>query len=86
MIPEAAIHPKITLGNNKPTPIQHYDCHQAHRTLGQYKAPNSNQDTHLQYLLKKSNVWLVAIQEANLTRQEAQAAYEMIWFPSISYG
>ena len=87
MIPAANIQPKISLDNDdKSTPIQHYDCHHAHRTLGQYKAPSGNQDKHLQYLSTKSNGWLVAIQEANLTRQEAQAAYEMIWFPSISYG
>ena len=68
------------------TPIQHYDCDKAHRTLGQYKSPNGNQSAQLAHMQKKSNEWLAAIQEANLTHQEAKAAYEMIWFPSLSYG
>ena len=87
IVPPTDISPKIILHNDtQSTPIQHYDCNTAHRTLGQFKAPNGNQSTHLLHLEKKSNAWLTAIQEAHLTRQEAHAAYTMLWFPSLSYG
>ena len=55
-------------------------------TLGEFKAPNGSQLAHLQHMEKKSSDWLNAIQDAQLTRQEARAAYTMQWFPSLSYG
>ena len=50
------------------------------------KAPNGDQTAQLQYLATKSEKWLVAIKEAQLSRSEAKAAYESIWLPSMSYG
>ena len=87
MKPPNTIQPKIVLHNNHTvTPIQHLNPNQAHRTLGQYKAPDGNQSKHFDYMVTKSSKWLVAIKEARLSKQEAQAAYEAIWFPSLSYG
>ena len=87
ILPAREIPNKITLNDDQQsTPIQHYDCNKAHRTLGQFKAPNGNQSDHLHHMEKKSRNWLIAIKEAQLTRQEAHAAYTMIWFPSLSYG
>ena len=87
IIPAKDLPTKITLKDaQQSTTIQHYDCQKAHRTLGQLKAPNGNQLDHLQFMETKSQNWLTAIAEARLTRQEAHAAYTMIWFPSLSYG
>ena len=87
IVPAKAIQPKIMLDDDThPTQIKHLDCHLAHRTLGQYKAPNGQQTEHLQYMEKKSNAWLLAIKEARLTKREALSAYETIWLPSLAYG
>ena len=86
-VPATTILPTISLDNGQhKSAIQHYECTQAHRTLGQFKAPNGDNSTQLKHMQTKSHSWLSAIQEANLTRQEAHAAYAMIWFPSLSYG
>ena len=82
-LPATNIEPKILLNQ---TPIKHYNCTDAHRTLGQYKAPDGNTSSQLDFMKQKSTNWLHAIHEANLTKQEAQAAYDMMWFPSLSYG
>ena len=65
MKPPNTIQPKIVLHNNNTvTPIQHLNPNQAHRTLGQYKAPDGNQSKHFDYMVTKSSKWLVAIKEA----------------------
>ena len=85
--PAEQIVPKIKLlqGSQEQT-INHYECNQAHRTLGQMKAPNGSQEAQLKFLTTKSNKWLEAIKEAQLSRLEAKAAYESIWLPSMTYG
>ena len=87
-VPPSNISPKITLDDhtNSQVPIQHIDSNTAHRTLGQMKTPTGDQMAQIEFLSKQSTTWLSAIQEASLTRAEAQAAYETIWFPSLSYG
>ena len=85
--PAHSIQPKISLHEGQhQTTIQHLDHNQTHRTLGQFKAPNGNQSAQLSYMQTKSQKWLTMIQAAHLTKQEAEAAYKMIWFPSLSYG
>ena len=86
-IPAINIQPKIQLqtDNNEET-ICHKDCHQAHRTLGQYKTPTGDQQAQHKHMETKSQNWLAAIREASLTRREALTAYESIWLPSLSYG
>ena len=87
MIPANNIQPKIVLNDGKQdTTIQHLNYDEAHRTLGQFKVPNSNQKPHLAYLRSKSTNWLTTIKAASLSKQEAEAAYKMLWFPSLSYG
>ena len=54
--------------------------------LGQFKTPVGDTTTHFEYIQKKSDAWLQTIKEAYLTKPEALAALEMLWFPSISYG
>ena len=86
-IPAINIQPKIQLQtDNNEEAICHKDCHQAHRTLGQYKTPTGDQQAQYTHMTMKSQTWLSAIREASLTRREALAAYESIWFPSLSYG
>ena len=86
-VPPEQIQPKIHLRTDTEySPITHLPCHQAHRTLGQMKAPVGNNEDQLLHMSKRSNSWLSAIKEASLSRMEARAAYESIWFPSISYG
>ena len=86
-VPPSNISPPIYLPSNAGNiPINHLDCNTAHRTLGQMKSPLGNQYAQLQRMTNKSNTWLAAIQESALSRTEAQAAYEAIWFPSLSYG
>ena len=82
------ILPTITLvdhATNTSTPIRHLDCTTPHRTLGQMKSPISNPTAQFDFLQRKSMEWLGAIQQARLSRTEALAAYESLWFPSISY-
>ena len=86
-VPPERIQPKIHLSNEQePSPITHLPCDQAHRTLGQMKAPVGTNEAQLRHMRKHSNSWLSAIKETSLSRLEARAAYESIWFPSISYG
>ena len=82
------IQPKITIhpANQEPSSIIHLDSNTAHRTLGQMKAPSGNQSKQIEYMKKRSQTWLHAIQESSLSRTEAQAALDMIWFPSMAYG
>ena len=85
--PATQIHPKIKLSDgNSQQPINHFECNQAHRTLGQMKSPSGCQAAQLLLITKKSTKWLSAINEANLSRSEAKAAFESIWFPSVAYG
>ena len=87
-IPPSDIHPKIYLPSedSKNIPINHLACTNAHRTLGQMKSPTGESSAQLLHLQKRSNTWLTAIKESALSRTEANAAYETIWFPSLSYG
>ena len=86
-IPANTIHPKIHLQDEQQsTAIRHLNCNQAHRTLGQYKAPDGSQSSHLSYMQRKSTSWLTTVQQASLSKPEAEAAYKMLWFPSLSYG
>ena len=85
--PASQIHPKIKLRDGtSQQPINHFECNRAHRTLGQMKSPDGSQDAQLQLITNKSNKWFEAIKAANLSRAEAKAAYESIWFPSMAYG
>ena len=85
--PASEIQPKITLHDGQEsTPIEHLEPNQAHRTLGQFKSPTGDQTFQLTHMTKKSLQWLTAISQATLTKHEAQAAYETMWFPSLSYG
>ena len=88
ILPAQQIEPTITLSspNGPALPIKHADCSTAHQTLGQYKTPSGDTTAHLGYIQNKSNDWLNTIKEANLTKAEALAAFETMWFPSISYG
>ena len=88
ILPANQIEPTITLSspNGHALPIKHVDCTTAHRTLGQHKTPSGDTSAHLRYIQTKSNDWLHTIKEANLTKTEALAAFETMWFPSISYG
>ena len=87
MIHANNIQPKIILNDGtQDTAIRHLNYDQAHRTLGQLKVPNGNQSPQLSYMISKSTKWLTTIQAASLSKQEAEAAYKMIWFPSLSYG
>lgn len=88
-LPPDQINPTITIRDpetNTEVPIRHLNCDVAHRTLGQMKSPISNPSAHHKFLERKSTEWLGAIQQTKLTRPEARAAYEALWFPSISYG
>ena len=86
-IPASEIQPKIQLQQESTTtPIKHLDSHVAHRTLGQMKSPTGEQSAQLQLMTKRSTNWLNAIRESHLTPAEAQAAFDTIWFPSLSYG
>ena len=86
-IPANEIKPQIVLKDGQQsTPIQHHNSTTPHRTLGQFKSPAGNTSSQLAFMEKKSSTWLTAIKAAQLTKQEAQAAYEMMWFPSLSYG
>ena len=85
--PPELIHLVISIQDAAGTehPIQHRNCSSAHRTLGQMKLPIPTTKAQLQLMLRKSQEWLTAIQSAKLNRAEALAAFETIWFPSISY-
>ena len=84
--PTSKIQPKISLHNGQQsTPIQHLKPNQAHRILGQFKSPTGDQALQLLHMNKKSLPWLTAISQATFTKHEAQAAYETMWFPSLSY-
>ena len=50
------------------------------------KSPIPNPGEQLQFLRRKSHEWLSAIQQSSLTRVEALAAFDTMWFPSLSYG
>jgi hypothetical protein len=65
--------------------IQQKEVHQAHKTLGCYKAIDGNEKEQIQYLSNKSKQYGRKIHTAGLTRKQANMAYKMIYIPSMKY-
>ena len=86
--PATQISTTITIksSDGNTLPIKHQDCSIAHRMLGQYKTPIGDDSAHLRYIQQKSDNWLETIEAAHLTKVEALAAFETMWFPSIAFG
>ena len=66
--------------------IRHVECNDAHRTLGQMKNPLGKHTAQYQQMLIRSQTWLAAIEESLLSCVEAQATFNTMWLPSLSYG
>lgn len=87
-LPPSALPIKISITSedDQLVPIRQLPCNEAHRTLGQMKAPIHSAPAQLKYMISKSKQWTNAIKQSTLNPLEAQVAYDTMWFPSLSYG
>jgi len=65
--------------------FKHLKVDEAHKTLGTYQTPNSNQRTQLIQLLDKATKFRDTIIKYPMSRKEAITFYHSIYIPSITY-
>jgi hypothetical protein len=77
---------QIKTNNNTSVTITQKEVHQAHKTLGCFKAIDGNEQAQIQYLYDKSRQFGRKLHHAPLTRKQANMAYKTIYIPSMRYG
>ena len=72
-------------GKNGLTEIKHLECDEAHRTLGVYKTITGNQMEQKKQTSQKSENITRAVGAASFTRKQAEAAWNAIYIPAVTY-
>lgn len=71
--------------NNTTVPITYKQPYDPHKTLGHFKAPQSNLATELDNIKRKAQRVALLISASPITRNGAFLAYRTIYIPSIGY-
>jgi hypothetical protein len=74
---------KITADKKDSVTILQMEVHQAHKTLGCYKAIDVNEEEQIKFLTNKSRQFGRKLYNKSLTRKQANMAYEAIYIPSM---
>jgi hypothetical protein len=77
---------QIKTNNNNSVTIQQKEVNTAHKTMGCFKAIDSNEQEQITYLSNKSRQYGRKLYNASLTRKKANMAYKTIYIPSMKYG
>jgi hypothetical protein len=77
---------EITADKNASVIILQKEVHQAHKTLGCYKAIDGNEQEQIKFLTNKSRQYGRKLYNKSLTRKQANMAYKAIYIPFMRYG